>query len=89
MQVTIGFTTQLKAALGKSQQSVNLPDGATVQDAIRELAHMHNDEFSQLVLADGELMPSILLSLNDQQVDATATLSDGDSLTLLSAISGG
>jgi molybdopterin converting factor small subunit len=89
MEVTVGFTTQLKAALGMSQQTVSLRDGGSVQDAIHALAEIHPHEFARLVLTDGQLMPSILLSVNDQQVDADAKLCDGDMLMLLSAISGG
>jgi len=90
MDIKVAFTTQLKAALGKSEESVTLESGATVQDVISSLATVYPDEFNQLVLsADGQLVPSILLSVNDQQVDVTAGLSDGDTLTLLAAISGG
>ena len=89
MEVTVDFTTQLKAALGKSQQSVELNDAATVQDAIHALAAEHTDVFAQFVLSNGQLQPSILLLVNDQQVDATQQLHDGDVVTLLSAISGG
>lgn len=89
MEVIVAFTTQLKASLGKSEQSVKLESGATVQSAIDSLAEQHADSFSQFVLSDGKLIPSMLLSVNDRQVDTTAPLSDGDRLTLLSAISGG
>lgn len=89
MQVHITFTTQVKAALGSSQEVVTLPDDATVLDAIRALAEKHRDVFAQFVLLDGQLMPSILTSVNDQQVDASASLTDGDHIMLLSAISGG
>lgn len=89
MNVTVNFTTQLKAAIGSAEQVVTLSEGATVEHAIKSLAEQHAEHFSKLVLSDGRLMPSILLSLNDQQVDAEAKLNDGDVLTLLSAISGG
>lgn len=89
MDVTVAFTTQLKAALGKPNHNITLDADATAQDAIDALSALHPEPFAQLVLADGQLIPSILLSVNDQQVDANAKLSDGDVLTLLSAISGG
>jgi|GEM_PF-6084497 len=89
MEVTVLFTTQLKAALGRSDQQVSLAENATVKDAIAALAQQHPDHFAKLVMVDGELLPSILLSVNDQQVDIDASLKQGDTLTLLSAISGG
>lgn len=89
MEVTVAFTTQLKAALGKSEHTVTLDDGATVGQAIQSLSDIYPDEFSRLVLAGDQLMPSILLSVNDGQVQADTEVFDGDTITLLSAISGG
>ena len=89
MQVTIAFTTQLKAALGRTEETVELPEGKTVIDAVTDLADRYPEQFAQFVLSDGKLLPSILLSVNDQQVDADAKVKDGDTITLLSAISGG
>lgn len=89
MNVTVNFTTQLKAAIGTAEQDITLNEGSTVGDAIKSLAEQHAEPFSRFVLSDGQLMPSIMLSLNDRQVDQQAILSHGDVLTLLSAISGG
>lgn len=75
--------------MGASEQVVALSDGATVKDAIKSLADEHAEHFSKFVFSGDQLLPSILLSLNDQQVDEQAELSDGDVLTLISAISGG
>ena len=89
MHVTVVFTTQLKAQLGRGEQSLELNERATVRAAIEQLAGQYPAEFSQLVLQDGSLMPSILISVNDQQVMEDHVLEDHDTLTLLSAISGG
>ena len=90
MEVKIAFTTQLKAAIGKNEQWLSLSDDASVRDAIEMVAKLHPVEFAQLVLDNSqELLPSILLCVNDQQVEGGETLSDGDTVTLLSAISGG
>ena len=89
MQIQVTFTTQVKAALGTDAESVSLEEGATVWDAIQKLAVDHQDVFSKYVLAGESLLPSILMSVNDRQVAMDERLSDGDQLTLLSAISGG
>ena len=89
MQVHVTFTTQVKSALGSEQEVVTLGEGATVMQAIQALADKHADVFGQFVLSNDQLLPSILLSVNDQQVDASSPLADGDHLILLSAISGG
>lgn len=89
MKIQVTFTTQVKAALGTDQQSVSVEEPATVIDAIRRLSEQHQEVFSQYVLQGDQLLPSIVTSVNDHQVDATTPLSDGDHLVLLSAISGG
>ena len=43
MEVTVSFTTQLKAALGISEQAVTLEAGATVQNAIDSLAEQYSE----------------------------------------------
>lgn len=89
MRVNVVFTTQLKAAIGQASQDIELADNASVHEAIAAVAEQHAEAFSKYVLHDGQLMPSILLSVNDHQAQSDAKLADGDTLTLLSAISGG
>lgn len=89
MRVHVVFTTQLKAAIGQASQDIELAENASVQEAIAVIAEQHSEAFSKYVLSGGQLIPSILLSVNDQQASADANLADGDTLTLLSAISGG
>ena len=89
MEIQVTLTTQVKAAVGEDVVSVVVDDGASVMDAIHKLATLHPEAFDRYVLTNGQLLPSILLSLNDNQVDSTAVLADGDQLLLLSAISGG
>ena len=90
MEVVVTFTTQLKAALGQPSATLTLDEDASVMSALSSLAGRYPTEFSGLVLSSqGQLLPSILLCVNDQQVAPSALLHDGDTLTLLSAISGG
>ncbi len=92
MKVLVIFTTQLKAALGIAQQTLSLNEGSTVHQAIEALASQYPDAFSRLVLDEEQnVLPSIVTCVNDQQVDLKRleALHDGDTLTLLSAISGG
>jgi hypothetical protein len=65
---------------------------ANLSELLRSLAVRHPGPFGQLVLTpEGELLPSILLCVNDQQVDPASDdpLPDGATVTFLSAISGG
>ena len=92
MQVNVHYTTQLKAALGMAEEVVELPSSAGVRNLLQCLAARHAAPFGELVLTpDGELLPTILLCVNDQQVDPAADdpLPEGATVTFLSAISGG
>ena len=92
MQVTVHYTTQLKAELGVAEESVLLPASSDPGDLLRSLATRHPGPFGQLVLSpEGQLLPSIVLCVNDQQVDPASPdpLPDGATVTFLSAISGG
>ena len=92
MRVTIDFTTQIKAALGIGQACVDIQPGTTVETVLRSFQQAHPDPFSQLVFdGRGALLPSLLICVNDEQIAAPGEreLSDGDTVTLLSAISGG
>ncbi len=92
MEILVIFTTQLKAALEIGQQTLSLDEGSTVRQAIEALASQYPEAFSRLVLDEEQnVLPSIMACVNDQHVDLNRLepLHDGDTLTLLSAISGG
>jgi len=92
MNITAVYTTQLKASLGVASESCEVADDATVGTLVALLADRHGDDFTRLALdAKGNLLPSIILCIGDEQVasGSNAALSDGDSVTFLSAISGG
>jgi len=89
MEISVIYTTQLKAALGRSGDAVKIHEGSTVLDAVHKLATIEGAIFEQFVLRDEKPLPSILVSVNDKQVDFDTKLVAGDQVTLLSAISGG
>ena len=92
MIVKVQYTTQLKAAIGQAEESVDLSEDSTLADLLQTLAVRHEQPFHQLVLNNsGQLLPSILLCVDDQQVDLSekCPLADGAVVTFLSAISGG
>jgi molybdopterin converting factor small subunit len=92
VNITAIYTTQLKAALGKATESIELADDATIGTLIAALTERHGDDFTRFVLDQaGNLLPSIILCIGDEQVAPgnDTPLADGDSVTFLSAISGG
>ena len=92
MRLTIVYTTQLKAALGIGAETVDVPAPATAADLLIALGEKHGAEFRRLALdSTGRPLPSLLICIGDEQVAPAAPLSlkDGDTITILSAISGG
>ncbi|MCA9151536.1 MAG: MoaD/ThiS family protein [Planctomycetales bacterium] len=91
MNITVHYTTQLRAALGTSEQSLELDAGTTVRQLIQTLAQLHPDAFNRLVLgANGAVLPNLIVCVDDRQIqELDVPLESGQSVTLLSAISGG
>ena len=91
MQVTVQYTTQLRTALNLHQECVEIPEASTVWTLIKQLAQQHPEPFSQFVVKGNYLQPNIIVTVGDQQVIDVVrhVLSQGDVITILSAISGG
>jgi molybdopterin converting factor small subunit len=93
MQITIQYESQVRRAAGVSSETIEVPDGCcSVRDCIRTVAAAHEEELKLiLVNTDGEVQPTLLVFLNDVQVvrGTESVISDGDTLTLMTPISGG
>jgi molybdopterin converting factor small subunit len=93
MQITIQYESQARRAAGVSSETIEVPDGCrSICDCIRTVAAAHGEELKPiLVNADGEVQPTLLVFLNDSQIvrGTESMLSDGDTLTLMTPLSGG
>ncbi|MEQ9409449.1 MAG: MoaD/ThiS family protein [Fuerstiella sp.] len=94
MKVTIQFEAQLRQAAGVSAKDLELPDGSSINDALRQAADSAAAELRSRLLTDsGELQSALLIFVNEQPVAAASVsehlLHDGDILLLLPPISGG
>jgi molybdopterin synthase catalytic subunit len=76
MRVTVRLFAQLRERAGASELSIELPEGARVQDAIDELGG----------LAGG--LP-VVMAVNREYADGDAPLAQGDELALIPPVSGG
>ena len=76
MQVTVRLFAQLRERAGTNELSIELPEGARVQDAIDELGDLA-----------GEL--PVVMAVNREYADREAPLSPGDELALIPPVSGG
>jgi len=91
VSVEIGFS--FKRALDEGYRTLELPDGATVRDAVRALAGRYPEAAERLLDEAGEIRRNIHALVNGGNVqfrDRFDTfLEDGDRLTILPAVGGG
>jgi molybdopterin synthase catalytic subunit len=76
VEITVRLFAVLRERAGASQVTLELPDGARVRDALRELAG----------LADG--LP-LVMAVNRDYADEETVLDPGDELALIPPVSGG
>jgi len=92
MDVRVDYIAQVKNAAGVAHEFFPVDDSVRIMDLLRGLAGRHGAEFQSLVFDDtGNVRPSILVAVNDEQVmpDAAVPLHLGDSVAILSPMSGG
>ena len=84
---------QLRAAVGRTEEEVELRDGNSLAELLNQLANTHSAARSHFVTETGHARPSLLIVVNDAAVparEATATaLHSEDVVTLLPPIAGG
>ena len=81
MKITARLFAVLREKAGTSRVSLDLFQGATVADAIREL----NQRYPLLVNGD---LP-IMFAVNSEYVQESHPLQDGDEMALIPPVSGG
>lgn len=94
MQVRVEFTGQLRTAVGRANDKVELPEGATVAMLAAHLAQRCGEAARpHLLNGSNQAQPSLLVAINGtafptQQAAATV-LRPGDTVVLLPPIAGG
>ena len=81
MQCQVLLFAQLAQAIGKDRITIELSKGATVNDALNELAQKH-----ELI---AQMRNSIAVAINEQYCNANTEIKDGDTLALIPPVSGG
>ena len=92
MQVTVEYTAQIRRAAGVSSESYSVDDGCTVDELLPQIAERHGSDLGRfLVTEDGSPQSTLLAFISDSQVrwGNETPLKDGQTVTLLSPISGG
>jgi len=90
MNINVLYMGQIRHAAGKSSDRVTLPEPATMETLIRQLASSGTPALRRLLTDDqGNVQPALLLFVEDDQVERTRALRDGDVVTVLSPMAGG
>ena len=92
MKVTLRYTSQLAAAVGRSEESLELPDGTFLIDLLENLADAHGPEFAKFVMsAEGVPVRTLVVAVNGSQVDLKEkiALEAGSEVILITPMSGG
>lgn len=92
MNVTVEYAAQVKRAAGVASELLAVSEQTTAQDLVRQVAAARGGAFADLIFSgDGQLHPSILLFVGDDQIawSEPVSLRDRDVVTILSPVSGG
>lgn len=92
MTIHLEYTAQLRRAAGTARETVSVPEAATLSAALRAAAASRKDDFRRLLFtADGRVQPVLLIFRGDEPVvtGADPLLREGETITVMSPISGG
>jgi molybdopterin synthase sulfur carrier subunit len=91
--VTVRYHNLLRRMTGVAEETITLPAGTSLRDALEHLAQRHGPKLRGMLLApDGSVSLHIAIFCNRQLVrhgQHDAPLSDDDELMLFPAIAGG
>ena len=92
MKVTLKYMGQLRHLTGKNEEPIECREGLGLTDLIAKASKQYDPHFVDIVLdSTGTIRPSLMIIINGitASKDAAPNLSDGDTITLLTAIAGG
>ena len=81
MKCTVLLFAQLAESIGSDRITIKLSDGATIEDALRQLASQHE------IVAS--MRDSLAVAIDDRYCKRNTSLNDGDTLALIPPVSGG
>lgn len=82
MNIDVRLFAMLRERAGRDSVRVEVPEGATVRDAVDAVAHTHG-------LADVIERMSVVMAVNREYADDDSRLAEGDELALIPPVSGG
>ncbi|AEO14022.1 ubiquitin-like small modifier protein 1 [Thermococcus sp. AM4] len=88
MKVTVRYFARYRSLVGKGEEEVELPEGATVRDLIEKIKELH-PVLRNEVFAEDDDLADVNVSRNGRYVRFDETLRDGDIVAIFPPVSGG
>jgi molybdopterin synthase sulfur carrier subunit len=94
MKLRVQYTAQLRAAIGRPEEEIDLPDGSSLEALLDHLVSQQGAAAAtHLVTSSGEIRSSLLIVVNGTAMPvhsaAERQLKEGDVVLLLPPIAGG
>jgi len=94
LEVELRYYAMVRDAAGKRDETLSLPEGATVMDLINHLISLYGDPFRGYVYDDeGKLLDYLMFSVNEVDIRSLdgfdTVLRDGDRVFMMPPIGGG
>jgi len=94
LEVELRYYAMVRDAAGKRDETLSLPDGATVKDLINHLIALYGDRFRGYVYDDdGRPLDYLMFSVNEVDIRSLngfdTVLRDGDRVLVMPPIGGG
>jgi len=88
MKVTVRYFARYRSLVGKGEEEVELPEGATVMDLIEVLKELH-PVLKNEVFAEDDDLADVNVSKNGRYVRFDEILKEGDIVAIFPPVSGG
>lgn len=89
MRISVRLMGYLRLEFGREVIDLELPDVASVAEAVAMLSRVLEPDASHSLLVSSQGDPNVLFSVNRRIVEAPDTLSEGDDLVLYPPSAGG
>ena len=94
MKLRVQYSAQLRTAVGRPHDELDLPDGSSLAALLDHLASKLDETAAgHLIAPGGHIRPSLLIVINDSAASvhtaASTVLRHGDNVLLLPPIAGG
>ena len=91
-EIKVEYNATIAVAIGVDKEAFDSDQVSTLDSLLLAIGARHGDRLQNVLFdADGQMLPSIVVAVNDQQVapEAGVTVGSGDSLLFISAVGGG